>query len=42
MFRFKGDSYYKQECKAVVAAYVEASIDAKVTNKNEERRQSCI
>ena len=29
---------YKRNCKAIVGAYVEASIDAEVTNKNVERR----
>ena len=33
---------YKRDCKAVVGAYVEASIDAEITNENVERRQSCI
>ena len=28
---------YKRDCKAVVGAYVEASIDADVTNENVER-----
>ena len=33
---------YKRDCKAVVAAYIEANIGAEITNKNVERRQSCI
>ena len=33
---------YKCDCKALVGKYVEASIDAEITNKNVERRQSCI
>ena len=33
---------YKRDCKAVVGAYVEASIDADITNENVERRQSCV
>ena len=33
---------YKQDCKAVVGAYIEVSIDAKITNDNVERRQSYV
>jgi hypothetical protein len=33
---------YKYDCKAVVGAYVEAGTNAEITNKNVERRQSCI
>ena len=33
---------YKYDCKVVVGEYMEASIDAEITNKNVERRQSCI
>ena len=33
---------YKRDCKAVVGAYIEASIDDKITNDNVERWQSCI
>ena len=33
---------YKRDCKAVVGAYMEASIDAEITNDNVERQQSCI
>jgi hypothetical protein len=33
---------YKGDWKATVGAYVEASIDANITNENMERRQSCI
>ena len=33
---------YKRECKAAVDAYIEASSDAKITNDNVERKQSCI
>ena len=33
---------YKRNCKTVVGAYSKASIDAKITNSNVERRQSCI
>ena len=32
----------KQDCKAVVGAYVEASDDAEITNDNVERRQNFI
>ena len=33
---------YKCDCEAVVGVYVEASIDANITNKNVERQQSCV
>ena len=33
---------YKRDCKAVVGAYIKASIDVNITNKNAERRQSCV
>ena len=33
---------YKQDCKAVVGTYIEASIDAETTNDSVERGQSCI
>ena len=33
---------YKRACKAVVGTYPKASIDAKITNNNVERRQNCI
>ena len=33
---------YKQDCKAVVGAYVEATTGTEITNDNAERRQSCI
>ena len=33
---------YKRDCKALVGEYMEASIDVEFTNKNVERRQSCI
>ena len=33
---------HKRDCKAVVGAYVKASIDAEITNDNVECRQSCI
>ena len=33
---------YIKNCKAVVGAYTEASIDANIINNTVERRQSCI
>ena len=33
---------YKQDCKAVVGAYMEASIDPDITNKKLEHRENCI
>ena len=33
---------YKRDCKAVVGAYIEASINANITNNNTERQQSCV
>ena len=33
---------YKLDCKSVVGAYIEASIDTDITINDVERRQSCI
>ena len=33
---------YTQDCKALVGTYIEAHIDAGITNENEDYRQSCL